>query len=144
MPRRQLAEARVSGGPGEPLTKLQRRADLGLGLGERPARLLDLKLGLGLAFLKFRGPLVVARADRLDGSNGELLADFCAEPTIAARFAGRRLRFHDLRHTCAAWLIAAGAHPLQIKLRLGHKEIRTTMDHASEPAQPVALREADG
>lgn len=29
---------------------------------------------------------------------------------------------------CAAWLIAAGAHPLQIKLRLGHKEIRTTMD----------------
>jgi integrase len=61
------------------------------------------------------------------------------EPTIAARFAGRRLRFHDLRHTCAAWLIAAGAHPLQIKLRLGHKEIRTTMDtygHLFPSAEP--------
>ncbi len=49
------------------------------------------------------------------------------------------LRFHDLRHTCAAWLIAAGAHPLQIKLRLGHKEIRTTMDtygHLFPSAEP--------
>lgn len=40
---------------------------------------------------------------------------------------------------CAAWLIAAGAHPLQIKLRLGHKEIRTTMDtygHLFPSAEP--------
>ena len=37
-------------------------------------------------------------------------------------------RFHDLRHTCAAWLIATGAHPLEIKLRLGHKDIQTTMN----------------
>lgn len=49
------------------------------------------------------------------------------------------LRFHDLRHTCAAWLIDAGAHPLQIKLRLGHKEIRTTLDtygHLFPSAEP--------
>lgn len=48
-------------------------------------------------------------------------------------------RFHDLRHTCAAWLIAAGAHPLQIKLRLGHESIRTTMDtygHLFPSAEP--------
>lgn len=60
-------------------------------------------------------------------------------PTVAATFPGRALRFHDLRHTCAAWLIAAGAHPLQIKLRLGHKEIRTTMDtygHLFPSAEP--------
>jgi integrase len=37
-------------------------------------------------------------------------------------------RFHDLRHTCAALLILAGAHPLEIKLRLGHEDIRTTMN----------------
>jgi integrase len=37
-------------------------------------------------------------------------------------------RFHDLRHGCATWLIAAGAHPLQLKARLGHSSIRVTMD----------------
>jgi len=61
------------------------------------------------------------------------------KPAISTRFPGRVLRFHDLRHTCAAWLIAAGAHPLQIKLRLGHKEIRTTMDtygHLFPSAEP--------
>jgi integrase len=60
-------------------------------------------------------------------------------PAVAATFPGRALRFHDLRHTCAAWLIDAGAHPLQIKLRLGHKEIRTTMDtygHLFPSAEP--------
>jgi integrase len=60
------------------------------------------------------------------------------EPTVSATFS-RPLRFHDLRHTCAAWLIEAGAHPLQIKLRLGHKEIRTTMDtygHLFPSAEP--------
>lgn len=59
-------------------------------------------------------------------------------PAVAATFS-RELRFHDLRHTCAAWLIERGAHPLQIKLRLGHKEIRTTMDtygHLFPSAEP--------
>lgn len=37
-------------------------------------------------------------------------------------------RFHDLRHTCAAWLIDAGAPALAIKLRLGHQSIQTTLD----------------
>ncbi len=61
------------------------------------------------------------------------------EPSVRETFPGRGLRFHDLRHTCAAWLIEAGAHPLQIKLRLGHKEIRTTMDtygHLFPSAEP--------
>ncbi|MGH2817403.1 MAG: tyrosine-type recombinase/integrase [Actinomycetota bacterium] len=38
------------------------------------------------------------------------------------------LRFHDLRHTCAGILIAQGAHPAEIKARLGHTSIKTTMD----------------
>ena len=37
-------------------------------------------------------------------------------------------RFHDLRHTCAALLIAQGAHPLAIKERLGHSSITVTID----------------
>jgi integrase len=35
---------------------------------------------------------------------------------------------HDLRHTCAALLIAAGAHLEEIKDHLGHALIRTTSD----------------
>ncbi len=50
-------------------------------------------------------------------------------PAVAASLPDRDgVRFHDLRHTCAAWLIDAGAHPLQIKLRLGHEDIKTTMN----------------
>ena len=39
-----------------------------------------------------------------------------------------RTRFHDLRHTCAAFLVAQGAHPLVVKQRLGHSSITVTMD----------------
>jgi integrase len=50
------------------------------------------------------------------------------------------VRFHDAgRHTCAAWLIDKGAHPLQIKLRLGHESIKTTLDtygHLFPTAEP--------
>jgi len=36
------------------------------------------------------------------------------------------LRFHDLRHSHASWLIAGGAQALQVMKRLGHRDIRTT------------------
>lgn len=39
-----------------------------------------------------------------------------------------RLRFHDLRHTCASLLIAQGAHPKAIQDHLGHKDIQTTFN----------------
>lgn len=38
------------------------------------------------------------------------------------------LRFHDLRHTCAALLIALGAHPKEICEHMGHSSIQVTMD----------------
>ena len=38
------------------------------------------------------------------------------------------LRFHDLRHTCAALLIGQGAHARAIKEHLGHSSITVTMD----------------
>ena len=38
------------------------------------------------------------------------------------------MRFHDLRHTHAALLIASGEHPKVIQSRLGHASIRTTLD----------------
>jgi integrase len=48
----------------------------------------------------------------------------------AAREAGmpEGLRFHDLRHTCAAILTSQGWNPKQIQSRLGHASIRTTLD----------------
>ncbi|KYG89585.1 hypothetical protein A0U40_12410 [[Bacillus] sp. KCTC 13219] len=39
-----------------------------------------------------------------------------------------KIRFHELRHTSASLLIYAGEHPKVIQGRLGHANIRTTMD----------------
>jgi integrase len=56
-----------------------------------------------------------------------------------------KLRFHDLRHTCASLLVAAGAHPKLIQARLGHSSITTTLDRyghlfpSVEEALAVAL-----
>jgi len=38
------------------------------------------------------------------------------------------LRFHDLRHTAAALMIANGEHPKAVQERLGHSSIAITMD----------------
>ena len=56
------------------------------------------------------------------------------------------LRFHDLRHTCAAILIARGWNPKQIQLRLGHSSSRTTLDrygHLFEDHDTVLLDALD-
>jgi integrase len=47
----------------------------------------------------------------------------------AVKAAGlRRLRFHDLRHTCATLLLAQGVHPRVIMEVLGHSQIGITMN----------------
>jgi integrase len=38
------------------------------------------------------------------------------------------VRFHDLRHTCVALLIASGAHPKAVQTQLGHASITVTLD----------------
>ena len=40
----------------------------------------------------------------------------------------RRIRFHDLRHTCATLLLAQGVHPRLIMEILGHSQIAITMN----------------
>ncbi|MBK5266261.1 MAG: site-specific integrase, partial [Acidimicrobiia bacterium] len=45
-----------------------------------------------------------------------------------AESVGAPCRIHDLRHTHAAWLIAAGEHPKAIQTRLGHSSIQVTID----------------
>jgi integrase len=51
---------------------------------------------------------------------------FC--PALARAGLPTQVRFHDLRHTCAALLIAQGAHPKAIQVHLGHSSIQVTMD----------------
>lgn len=64
-------------------------------------------------------------------SNGSPLSRF----TLLSQFqallkkAGiRKMRFHDLRHSCATFLIAQGEHPRTVMDILGHSQIGTTMN----------------
>jgi integrase len=50
------------------------------------------------------------------------------KPALVAAGVDPELRFHDLRHTCAALMIEQGAHPKEIQARLGHSSIKTTLD----------------
>ena len=40
----------------------------------------------------------------------------------------KKIRVHDLRHSHASYLINQGVEPLLIKERLGHKDIRITLN----------------
>ena len=40
----------------------------------------------------------------------------------------REIRFHDLRHSCATFLVAGGVHPRTVMEILGHAQISTTMN----------------
>jgi integrase len=40
----------------------------------------------------------------------------------------RKIRFHDLRHTCASLLLTLGIHPKVVQERLGHTSFKITMD----------------
>ena len=53
----------------------------------------------------------------------------------------RRIRFHDLRHTCASLLLAQGVPPRAVMDVLGHSQLSITMDLYSH-VMPSALRDA--
>ena len=61
---------------------------------------------------------------------------------------GKKPRIHDMRHTCASWMIRAGVSLPVIQRHLGHESITTTVDRYGhlEPAQlalaAAALSEA--
>lgn len=50
------------------------------------------------------------------------------KPAVLRAELHPRTRFHDLRHTAAALMIAEGAHLLAVKERLGHSTIQVTAD----------------
>ena len=59
-----------------------------------------------------------------------------AEPKIP------RLRFHDLRHSAASLLIAAGVELVEVSMLLGHSELRVTADLYSHLQQQTSAKAA--
>lgn len=57
----------------------------------------------------------------------------------AREAAGLDLRWHDLRHTCASWLVQEGVPLDSVMKILGHSDIRTTMRYAHRIDQEKRL-----
>lgn len=87
------------------------------------------------------------------------------KPAVLRAGLPERMRFHDLRHSYAAMLIAEGAHPRAIMERMGHSTIQVTLGtyghlfpnletaltdaldevyRAAEPTQSAEIREIEG
>ena len=54
------------------------------------------------------------------------------------------LRWHDLRHTCASLTVAVTPNLLVVKARLGHDDIKTTMNRYAHLLPSVDAEVADG
>jgi integrase len=65
-------------------------------------------------------------------------------PAVAAAGLPDGLRAHDLRHTCAALLIANGRHMEEVKDHLGHSSIRVTSDRYGHLFPRARQELADG
>jgi integrase len=87
------------------------------------------------------------------------------KPAVVRAGLPEETRFHDLRHSYAAMLIAEGAHPRAIMERLGHSTIQVTLGtygqvfpsleasltqalddvyRKAEPARPADVRKIEG
>lgn len=54
-----------------------------------------------------------------------------------------RIRFHDLRHTVASLLLAAGTHPKLVQEQLGHSTVQLTLDVYSHVLPSLRKQVAD-
>ena len=50
------------------------------------------------------------------------------EPVLERQALAVSPRIHDLRHTAASWMIAAGLDLMSVQYALGHESITTTAD----------------
>ena len=52
-------------------------------------------------------------------------------PALMKKAGVKKIRFHDLRHTCATLLMEGDTHPKVVQERLGHANIAMTLDRYS-------------
>lgn len=68
-------------------------------------------------------------------------------PALLARANLPRIRFHDLRHSCATLLLRRGIHPKVVSELLGHSTVTMTLDrysHVLPDMQQAAMEAMDG
>ncbi|MGJ8516874.1 tyrosine-type recombinase/integrase [Carnimonas bestiolae] len=74
-------------------------------------------------------------------SNGDRLTSIRSTfKTACARAGIDNFRIHDLRHTCAAWLVSKGVPMMEIKDLLGHSSVTMTEKYAH--LSPNRVRDA--
>ena len=64
------------------------------------------------------------------------------EPCGCDGYLDRRPSPHDMRHTCASWLLAAGIPISEVQQRLGHESINTTVGTYGHLAPDAGARSA--
>ena len=79
----------------------------------------------GLHFLNVRAPSCVFYVDPM---GKRIRPDFLSQhfPDFLVAHQMKRIRFHDLRHSCASLLYANGVSLKEIQEWLGHSDISTT------------------
>ena len=66
---------------------------------------------------------------------------------IIQKYDLKKIRFHDLRHTCASLLLSNGISMKQIQIWLGHSTFSTTADiyaHLDYTAQEASANAMNG
>ena len=66
-------------------------------------------------------PLLRSFQDWLLAANGQFVFNSSCRRAGISNF-----RIHDLRHTCAAWMVKAGVPLVRVRDLLGHSSITTT------------------
>jgi integrase len=66
----------------------------------------------------------------------------CYKPLLEEAGLPRSVRFHDLRHTCATFLLSKNVNPKIVQELLGHANISQTMDTYSHMLPDMQERAA--
>ncbi len=128
---------------GEPKTIAGKRsialsASVVQSLRKHHAQQAEHRLGLGSADNDI--DLVFARADGYPIHPNTLVRHF---HLLSDKAGVPRIRFHDLRHTCATLMLANGEHPKIVQERLGHANINITMGRYSHVSMDMQREAAD-
>ncbi|MET9327686.1 tyrosine-type recombinase/integrase [Tsukamurella sp. NPDC003166] len=99
-------------------------------------RLFQTQAGTRITSQAFHNRAWKPALDRLDAAHRKAEGEWVALDANAQKasprprhpLGGKRPHPHDLRHTCASWMIAAGVPLPAIQAHLGHESIKTTVD----------------